>query len=609
MIKGNRAFSLTELMIVLVIIAMLFCAMAPIITKRHIAETHENESIWNFVSGDSDRNAFFDPGIPGWSSSVYIGNQPLQRNPDAGKLVIDTGSVSYDEKSYISPHMQFRFSKSPQEQGRGIDAATLLFNKNNTILFGSYPFFDNGTNSTVYGISNLTSHQGVYSSSVMGSGAMEKSKLHSDSGPKQSIISAFGHRAAYKFGNGQPTEPVTGIFIGSNAGSGSAEIQEAPTNNIAIGFNSLSSDDNYGSNNVFLGAYTGNGFTSADSSYNTIVGSTFSRNNASYNTIIGYGAYTSGTPSDENKQSIKAMTAIGYGACNSVYGSNDGSRICIGYNSAGTTNNTPESFSTDSGEHIFIGGRPNPINTSSEIHSFAGRSILEIHNNTVNGNTVGNVVINSNLVVRGNFFPSNDSGGVVYNEFKNTQEIGAEIPYYRCNSDSYEDILSYYARVCKGLTLSNPKSINVLYYRGNCSTSGGYPSGGNCPNIVSSDIRLKTDISENNDGIDKISALKVYNYTFKTEPDINRTGVIAQELQKIFPDAVSKDENGYLKIRMEDMFYALVNSVKQLAQKIENIASKIADINKDIVTVRKEQKSIEKQISALNKRIMKLERN
>ncbi|MBO6181541.1 prepilin-type N-terminal cleavage/methylation domain-containing protein, partial [bacterium] len=50
--SGIRAFSLTELLIVLVVIALLFAAMAPIVTKRHIAETHETESIWNFVTGD-----------------------------------------------------------------------------------------------------------------------------------------------------------------------------------------------------------------------------------------------------------------------------------------------------------------------------------------------------------------------------------------------------------------------------------------------------------------------------------------------------------------------------------------------------------------------------
>ena len=39
---------------------------------------------------------------------------------------------------------------------------------------------------------------------------------------------------------------------------------------------------------------------------------------------------------------------------------------------------------------------------------------------------------------------------------------------------------------------------------------------------------------------------------------------MAQDLEKIFPKAVFKGDDGFLRIRMEDMFYALVNAVKEL---------------------------------------------
>ena len=39
---------------------------------------------------------------------------------------------------------------------------------------------------------------------------------------------------------------------------------------------------------------------------------------------------------------------------------------------------------------------------------------------------------------------------------------------------------------------------------------------------------------------------------------------MAQDLQKIFPDAVAKGDDGYLRIRLEDMFYAVINAVKEL---------------------------------------------
>ena len=57
----------------------------------------------------------------------------------------------------------------------------------------------------------------------------------------------------------------------------------------------------------------------------------------------------------------------------------------------------------------------------------------------------------------------------------------------------------------------------------------------------------------------------MFNYTFKK--DTTKTphvGVIAQDLQKVFPNAVKKGADGFLTIRMEDMFYAVINAIKEL---------------------------------------------
>ena len=54
---------------------------------------------------------------------------------------------------------------------------------------------------------------------------------------------------------------------------------------------------------------------------------------------------------------------------------------------------------------------------------------------------------------------------------------------------------------------------------------------------------------------------------------------MAQDLQKVFPDAVTKGEDGYLRIRWEDMFYAVINAVKELDNKIAEIANNITRLN------------------------------
>ena len=97
-----------------------------------------------------------------------------------------------------------------------------------------------------------------------------------------------------------------------------------------------------------------------------------------------------------------------------------------------------------------------------------------------------------------------------------------------------------------------------------------------------SDRRLKYVGKENTSGLDKIRQLKVFNYTFKKdtkkEPHV---GVIAQDLQKVFPNAVKKGADGFLTIRMEDMFYAVINAIKELDAKYQAQEKRITAIEKE----------------------------
>ena len=85
-----------------------------------------------------------------------------------------------------------------------------------------------------------------------------------------------------------------------------------------------------------------------------------------------------------------------------------------------------------------------------------------------------------------------------------------------------------------------------------------------------SDRRLKYVGKESRCGLEKIKKLKVFNYTFKKDKNkIPHVGVMAQDLQKVFPDAVKKGKDGFLTIRFEDMFFAMINAIKELDLKYE----------------------------------------
>lgn len=131
-----------------------------------------------------------------------------------------------------------------------------------------------------------------------------------------------------------------------------------------------------------------------------------------------------------------------------------------------------------------------------------------------------------------------------------------------------------------------------------------------------SDIRLKNISGENKDGLAKIRKLKVYNYTFKNDKsNTPHIGVIAQDLQKIFPNAVTKDKDGYMMIRKEDMFYALINAVKELDLKVKfaisqlkDMFAKVAQLDLKLKNLEQSNEEINAQIADIDKRIEALEK-
>ncbi len=76
---------------------------------------------------------------------------------------------------------------------------------------------------------------------------------------------------------------------------------------------------------------------------------------------------------------------------------------------------------------------------------------------------------------------------------------------------------------------------------------------------------------------------------------------MAQDLQKVFPDAVTKGEDGFLRIRWEDMFYALINAIKELDTKFSVFNDRIKQLEEQNKQLKKQNKELEERISKLEK--------
>ena len=88
-----------------------------------------------------------------------------------------------------------------------------------------------------------------------------------------------------------------------------------------------------------------------------------------------------------------------------------------------------------------------------------------------------------------------------------------------------------------------------------------------------SDSRLKENIKIFN--YEKsILDLPIYTYNFKTTPSKLNIGCIAQELQKLYPELVEENSDGYLAIQETKLVYLLLEEIKQLNNRLKKLETK-----------------------------------
>ena len=388
---------------------------------------------------------------------------------------------------------------------------------------------------------------------------------------------AIGQEALKSYTSTSSSYDSNNIAIGRNANQ---NVQNYVIETISIGKNSVASKNTA----VALGANANSsgvsaisiGHNTAASAHAIAIGDG-ARAGGNNNIAVGY--YHSDT---DTAAQIGGSNNIGIGenACTNVTGNN---KICIGNNSG------PQSSDDTTDETVYIGGKS---------YFNGGDAVLEVHNPNYNNGTgylqgwskkdnsgevdtsnpSSTVVINGNLVVKG-LIMSRIGNGTVTDPAKDG-----------------------YAKILFGTNSNGNSSFNDLVWKNgpgnsNAATTLNKLYGSTYGFRGNSDYRLKNITGANSDGLSKIQQLKVYNFTFKQDPKkMPHTGVIAQDLQKIFPNSVIKGEDGYLVIRWDEMFYAMINAVKELAAKINVIDSRVTRLEKENAELRARLLALEKKL-------------
>jgi hypothetical protein len=92
-----------------------------------------------------------------------------------------------------------------------------------------------------------------------------------------------------------------------------------------------------------------------------------------------------------------------------------------------------------------------------------------------------------------------------------------------------------------------------------------------------SDIRLKENIKVIPDALSKVQQLRGVTFTRNDTEDLEKlhTGVIAQEVEAVLPEAVSEDNDGIKNVAYGNMVGLLIESIKELKTEVDNLKTQL----------------------------------
>lgn len=154
------------------------------------------------------------------------------------------------------------------------------------------------------------------------------------------------------------------------------------------------------------------------------------------------------------------------------------------------------------------------------------------------------------------------------NEVANTGEYAA---YIRHSGNSY----AYHGlRIAAGAYESNGGTTYMIDLRdGDVSAVGSITMRNHTIYFnQTSDRRLKTNIQNTSiRGLEVIKNMPVVDFAFKESPDYLHTGFIAQDIQKVFPEAVSENQDGYLQLSLPTLVPILTKAIQEQDEKITKL--------------------------------------
>ena len=434
------------------------------------------------------------------------------------------------------------------------------------------------------------------------------------------------------------TTGLYNLFLGYQSGFSN----KTGNSNTFLGYKSGYSNIS-GSNNVFLGSYSAYsfalginnvfigdsaGFQSSGADYNVFIGEGAGKGNTSgdYNTLIGYQAgyhtggssYTTaiGYQAGYSLSDWQAGTYIGFeagkfntGRTNVFIGSDAGrsfttgqDNVCVG-KGAGGSNDSPFVEATGA-RNVFLGwyagykcgaaatdnvivgaqGFTNSItgNRNVLLGSYAGNASAAGSGNVFIGYNAGMNETNSNKLYIDN---SSTTTPLIYGDFAaKTLNLNGKVGVNRTTYSNVSLSVSP-AGLAYGIYVDAGSTIYAAYFNGSAYTTGTWSG---------SDIRWKKNIENISSPLEKILQMRGVRFDWNTEQypnngfdDKKQIGLIAQEVEKVFPELVRTNNEGYKAVAYDKIAALLIEGMKEqqsqiqsLKQENEKLKVQVSEINK-----------------------------
>ncbi len=130
---------------------------------------------------------------------------------------------------------------------------------------------------------------------------------------------------------------------------------------------------------------------------------------------------------------------------------------------------------------------------------------------------------------------------------------------------------------------SEPDARFKLYISGDVGVNGDIynTTGGYYYGAPASDERLKENIHPITHALDKVKALNGVTFNWKKDKK-KSVGVVAQNVEKVFPELVYKNKEGIRHVLYENLVGVLIESTKEQQQQIDALKKEVAELRKKI---------------------------